>query len=189
MKRKFIEDQFIKVATDSKTFVEFDKNLNGYVAIKYFKKVKRELHNWSNGNKYVFLGDGYSIIEYLPVDKNYNCRAFFDNYNRPIGYYFDINNGSGELDGKHWYDDLWLDVIVTTPHINNGFNYIFVDDEDEFEQAHKDGLVDDELYKLGFEWMNSLIAELKESKNNIVNRSCFDIYNLKQKYNLPTEKF
>ncbi len=189
MKRKFIEDKYLDIATDSKTFVEFDKDLNGYIAIKYLAKVKNKMMNRSNGNKYVFLGDGYSVIEYLTADKHYNCRAFFDNYNRPIGYYFDINNGVGESDGKHWYDDLWLDVIVTTPYVNNGYNYIFVDDENEFEEAHKDGLVDDKLYKLGFEWLHSLIDELKEGKNNIVNRSCFDIYNLKQKYNLPTDKF
>lgn len=189
MRRRFIEDKFADLAIESKVFVEFNEEINGYIEIKYFKKVKKQLVSKINGDQYVFFDDGYSIIEYLPLDKKYNCRAFFDNYNRVIGYYFDINNGSGELDGKYWYDDLWLDVIVTTPLVNKGTNFISIDDEDEFKEAHEDGLVDDVLYKNGIEWMKSLVEELKRHENNLVNRSIYDIFRLKQKYDLPTDKF
>lgn len=189
MRRRFIEDKFNDLATESKVFIEFNDEINGYIELKYFNKVKKQLTSHINGNKYVFFDEGYSIIEYLPLNKKYNCRAFFDNYNRCIGYYFDINNGSGELDGKHWYDDLWLDVILTTPFVNKSTNFISVDDEDEFEKAHEDGLVDDVLYKQGLEWMNDLIGELQRHENNLVNRSAYDIFRLKKNYGLPTDKF
>ena len=55
------------------------------------------------------------------------------------------------------------------PTITGGFYYIRLDDEKEFKQAKKDGLINDELYNMGYETANKLMEELKIFKNDIVN--------------------
>ena len=120
-------------------------------------------------------------MEYVFNDKNYNCRVFFDAQNQPLSFYFDINNGTGKDKDGVWYDDLYLDVILECPIITGGFYYVKLDDEKEFKQARKDGLVDDELFAKGYAIARSLMEELRDNKNEIVKRCSFDLCRIKQK--------
>ena len=184
MRKKYIEKVYMREVTDKDFYFEEDKSLNGYIAIKYVKNIIKPLSAYCNGKKYIGLDKGYSILEYVPFDGNYNCRVFFDETNRPLCFYFDINNGMGKDEESIWYDDLYLDVTMECPAITGGFYYIRLDDEPEFKKAHKEGLITDEQYQLGYETAEKLMAELKSFKNNIVNRCQVDLHRLKTLLNI-----
>lgn len=72
----------MREVTNKEWYLEKDEKLNGYIALKYVKEISKPLTAFCNGKKYVGLDKGYSILEYLPLDRKYNCRIFFDALNR-----------------------------------------------------------------------------------------------------------
>lgn len=184
MRQKFIDKVYMKEVTNKEWYLEKNEELNGYIALKYIKDILHPLTAFSNGKKYVGLDVGYSILEYVPFNRNYNCRVFFDNENRPLCFYFDINNGTGIEDNIPWYDDLYLDVTMECPAITEIGYYIRLDDEIELKLAKKEGKIDEETYNKAYKVATNLMKELREQKNDIVNRSQFDLYRIKTQLKL-----
>ncbi len=184
MRQKFIDKVYMREVLDKKWYLEKDEKLNGYIALKYVKEISKPLTAFCNGKKYVGLDKGYSILEYVPLDRNYNCRVFFDDKNMPLCFYFDINNGSGIENDIPWYDDLYLDVTMECPTITDMGYYIRLDDENEFKMAKKEGKIDENTYLKGYNTATSLMQELREHKNDIVNRCQFDLYRIKSLLNI-----
>lgn len=73
-----------------------------------------------------------------------------------------------------------LDVTIECPAITNTGYYISLDDEIEIKNAKKEGLITDEVFLRGYETANSLMNELKNWSNDLVNRSIYDIFRLKK---------
>lgn len=184
MRQKFIDKIYMREVLDKEWYLEKDEKLNGYIALKYVKEISKPLSAFSNGKKYVGLDKGYSILEYVPLDRKYNCRIFFDEINRPLCFYFDINNGSGIENGIPWYDDLYLDVTMECPAITEIGYYIRLDDEFEFKMAKKEGKIDEDTYHNGYKVAIDLMQELRDQKNDIVNRCQFDLCRIKTILNL-----
>ena len=187
MRKKFIDQVYMREVTDKIWYLEENKEFNGYIALKYIKEISKPLTYFCNGKRYVGLNKGYTIIEYVPFDKNYNCRVFFDDLNRLICFYFDINNGNGIENNVPWYDDLYLDVVMECPAITECGYYIRLDDEIEFKQALKDGLIDEETFNKGYEVVFNLMNELREQKNHIVAKCIYDLFRLKKLVNIPVK--
>ncbi len=179
MRKKFVDKVYMREVSDKIWYLEKDEELNGYVALKYVKKITKPLTAFCNGKKYVGLDEGFSILEYIPLDRNYNCRVFFDKLNRPLCFYFDINNGSGIEDNIPWYDDLYLDVTMECPTITETGYYIRLDDEKELKKAKKEGLINEETYNKGYQIAIDLMNELRTRNNDIVNRCQYDLYRIK----------
>lgn len=179
MRQKFIDKTYMREVVDKQWYLEKDEKLNGYIALKYVKAISKPLTAFCNGRKYVGLDNGYSILEYVPLDRKYNCRVFFDNKNRPLCFYFDVNNGSGVENGMPWYDDLYLDVTMECPAITDAGYYIRLDDESEFKAAKKEGKIDEDTFNAGYKVAVDLMQELKQQKNDIVSRCQFDLYRIK----------
>ncbi len=184
MRQKFIDKIYMNEVTDKIFYCEKDEMLNGYIAIKYIKQIIKPITYYCNGKKYVGLDSGYTILEYVPLNRNYNCRVFFDNLNRAILFYFDINKGAGIENDIPWYDDLYLDVIVETPFITESSYYIRLDDEKEFKMAKKEGKISEEEFNKGYKIATNLMIELKELKNDILHRCQLDLFKMKTKLNL-----
>lgn len=184
MRQKFIDKTYMREVTDKVWYLEKDEKLNGYIALKYIKEISKPLTAFCNGKKYVGLDKNYSILEYVPLDRNYNCRVFFDANNRPLCFYFDVNNGSGIENDIPWYDDLYLDVTMECPSITEMGYYIRLDDEPEFKMAKKEGKIDEESYNLGYKIATELMNELRRQDNDIVNRCNLDLFRIKTKLNL-----
>lgn len=109
---------------------------------------------------------------------------FFDRQNRPMIYYFDINNGVGVENGAIWYDDLYLDVILHHTNVSKIGNFISLDDYKELTQAKEDGLISQYEFDKANSVAKKLMTELKNNENDIVNRSIYDIFRLKKELNL-----
>ena len=179
MRQKFIKDVYMREVLDKEWYLEKDEKLNGYIALKYVKKISNPVTSFCNGKKKVFLDEGYSILEYVPIDRKYNCRIFFDTLNRPLFFYFDVHNGCGVEKGMPWYDDLFLDVIMACPAITEMGHYIQLVDEIEFKAARNEGVIDEDTYHMGYTIAIDLMQELREQNNDIVNRCQFDLYRIK----------
>ena len=179
MKKKFVDQVYMREVLDKVWYLEEDKDLNGYIALKYVKDISKPLTPFCNGKQQVLLDRGYSLLEYIPKDRNYNCRVFFDTLNRPLLFYFDINNGVGIENGVPWYDDLYLDVIMECHTITETGHYISLSDEGEFKTAFKEGDFDQDTYDKGYRVAIDLMTELRQQKNDIVNRCQFDIFRIK----------
>ena len=132
MRKKFIDKVYMREVSKKEWCLEYDNKIDGYIALKYIKEIAKPITAFCNGKKYVGLDKGYSILEYVPNNRNYNCRVFFNNKNEPLCYYFDINNGTGIENDVPWYDDLYLDVTMECNAITEIGNYIRLDDEIEF---------------------------------------------------------
>ena len=184
MRKKFIDKVYMREVIDKEWYLEKDESMNCYIALKYIKEISKPLCAFCNGKKYVGLDNGYSILEYVPLDRSYNCRVFFDTINRPLCFYFDINNGSGIEDGMPWYDDLYLDVTMECPTITDIGYYIRLDDETEFKTAKKEGLIDEVTYVKGYNVAIALMSELRNQSNDIVSRCQDDIIRIKGLLNL-----
>lgn len=184
MRKKFIDKVYMREVLDKVWYLEKNDDFGGYIALKYIKELTSPVKYFCNGREYVGLDKGYSILEYVPLDKGYNCRVFVDRSNRPLSFYFDINNGTGVDDGMPWYDDLYLDVILDTPTITGSCLFIRLDDVKEFESARMDGVIDEETYNRGYIIARRLMEELRNQENFIVDRCVSDIYRIKQKLGL-----
>lgn len=184
MRKKFIDKIYMKEVLDKEWYIEKDEMINGYIALKYIKEISKPLKAFSNGKQYIGLDKGYSILEYVPLNKKYNCRVFFDQLNRPLCFYFDINNGSGIENNIPWYDDLYLDVTMECPVITETGHYIRLDDEIELKMAKKEEKIDEKIYNQAYKTAIDLMQELREQKNDIVNRCQFDLYRIKNLLNL-----
>ncbi len=184
MRQKFIDKVYMREVLDKVWYLEKDEELRGYIALKYVKEMSKPLTSFCNGKKYVGLDKGYSILEYVPLDRNYNCRVFFDNFNRPLCFYFDINNGSGIENDIPWYDDLYLDVTMECPAITEIGHYIRLDDEIELKMAKKEGKINEETYNMAYQVAIDLMQELREKRNDIVARCESDLSRIKTKLNL-----
>lgn len=180
MRQKFIDKIYMKEVKDKVWHLEKDDKLNGFIALKYVKDIEKPLVYYCNGRKYVGLDKGYSVLEYVPLNRGYNCRVFFDEKNRPLCFYFDINNGCGVENGMPWYDDLYLDVTLECPTITGDSYYIRLDDEAEFKLAKKEGRVDEKTFNKGYGIAAGLMQELREKKNDIVRRSKSDLRRIKK---------
>ena len=58
------------------------------MALKFIKNIDKPLTAYCNGKKYVGLDKGFSILEYVPKYRNYNCRVFFNENCQPLCFYF-----------------------------------------------------------------------------------------------------
>ncbi len=105
--------------------------------------------------------------------------SVFDTLNRPLCFYFDINNGVGIENNVPWYDDLYLDVTMECPTITETGYYIRLDDEKEFKTAKKQGVINEDTYNMGYKVATKLMQELRNQENDIVNRCQFDLYRIK----------
>lgn len=184
MRKKFIDQVYMREVVKKEWYLEKDEKFNGYIALKFIKEISKPLTAFSNGKKYIGLDNGYSILEYVPLDRNYNCRVFFDKMNKPLCFYFDINNGTGIENNIPWYDDLYLDVTMECPAITEIGPYIRLDDEIELKMAKKEGKIDEDTYNKAYNTAIKLMRELREQNTDIVNRCQFDLYRIKSLLNL-----
>lgn len=184
MRRKYNKDVYMKEVTKSIWHLAEEKDIDGYIGFKYIQEIEHPIKYYCNGNEYIGLDSGYTILEYVPSGRNYTLRAFFDSLNRPVLYYFDIVNQIGIDDYSTWYDDMFLDVTMECPVITNGYYHINLVDELEFKQALKDGDITEEMFNSGLSTALNLMKQLKTQTNDLVNRSVYDLIKIKRELKL-----
>lgn len=79
MKMKKLTEVYMNEAIDKNISIIKNEELNCYITFKHIIKASNCCINYINGNDVIIIDDGYSILEYSPIDKNYNLRIFIDN--------------------------------------------------------------------------------------------------------------
>ena len=120
------------------------------------------------------IDKNFTILEYTPLDKNYNVRAHIDDKGNILEYYFDITDGNAIEDGVPYYDDLYLDVVYYQECATKSSTYINLEDRNDLSNALKDGDIDKEKYDFAYQVADSLMKELKQGTNKFVNRGIQD---------------
>ena len=159
MRKKLLSKTYLRDV--SEYIIEFLFTNDDYFLAKK-KIIKTAPFVLSNGLK--VIDNNYYIIEILPKNENYAIRAYLDSDKNLIEYYIDITNGCGiDLDSKiPYYDDLYLDITITN-------NNVEVLDEEELENAYKNGLIDSDTYNMAIETKDKLLDEIKNHSNKYLN--------------------
>lgn len=159
MRKKLLSKTYLRDV--SEYIIEFLFTNDDYFLAKK-KIIKTDPFVLSNGLK--VIDNNYYIIEILPKNENYAIRAYLDSDKKLIEYYIDITNGCGiDLDSKiPYYDDLYLDITITN-------NNVEILDEEELENAYKNGLIDSDTYNIAIETKDKLLDEIKNHSNKYLN--------------------
>ena len=178
MKEKFIDEIYMREVIDKKIKVIKSEELNCYITYKKIIKTSEACSTYINGRRFIIVDNGYTIIEYSPIDKKYNVRVFIDNNKNILLYYFDIINSSKLVDGRVFIEDLFLDVIVETKYSNNLGLHINIVDENELIDALNNLVIDKKLFDFAYDEANKLMSEIADNRNIFINRGIKDYIEL-----------
>lgn len=118
------------------------------------------------GNKLCLADKGYVWTQHFPKGLNYALTTMFDRKLEVVQWYFDICKGNKINDqGMPYYDDLYLDVVVLPT------GEILLLDEDELTDALENNEISKEEYDLAYCEAEKLINDIKNDKNNLLNKT------------------
>lgn len=170
MKRKKLNDVYMKEVKEKKIFKTYDEKLESYITIKYVSKMNDECTTFINGRKVTILDKNYAILEYTPVNLNYNVRVFINDKGKILEYYFDVIDKINIIDDDIYYDDLYLDVIYHTKNANGCCGYISLSDEKELINAYKNKDINKKQFDMAYNVALNLMDELRNRSNKFVKR-------------------
>lgn len=82
------------------TIVKLDE-LDAYVTLKEFREVTEPYYMYINGELVKKIDKNFTLLEYTPLNENYNVRAHIDDKLNILEYYFDITDGNST--SSAWY--------------------------------------------------------------------------------------
>lgn len=160
MNRKLISKTYLKDIKKYKINLYFDKE-DYYLSVKKFIDVEKPFILQSG---ICVINNGYYMVELLPKTENYVMRIYFNEKKERIEYYFDITlkNGLDEVSNIPYYDDLYLDIIITGENIK-------VLDEDELLNALNERKITKNEFDLANKTKDLLIESIKNKNNKYIN--------------------
>ena len=165
MKRKYLDrHDWIRVLKKryALTYIKED-GFEGHVGIICLDKVKSPLFVNVNGRKKCVADDGYIWVQYLPKDAFYTMVVMLGPDKRVIEWYFDIISQQGQDgNGSPWYDDLYLDIVVSAD-----FNIELLD-EDDLQEALEKGDIGKKDYDFAYLQANQLLSRLSADKSMLM---------------------
>ncbi|PFJ18871.1 hypothetical protein COD67_13390 [Bacillus cereus] len=131
----------------------------GMLGILDIKKVREPSYKEYDGKELCIAGNQYTWIQYFINGKNFAITAMLDNRKNLVQYYIDVTK-EYEIDerGLPYFDDLYLDIVL----LPNGNTHVL--DEDELEDAYKNGDVTKEEYELAWGTTKWILAKIKNSE-------------------------
>lgn len=161
MRKKFTDETYLRGVSKYTVTTKKLKGQDTYIVVKNIQEIDEPFIRNAT-----LIDNGYYIVEYTPMDKLYNARAFVDNELKTISYYFDISLGNGLENGRRpFYDDLFLDIVYGTDTDKN----IKVLDEDELLDALEKGIITKKEFDLAHSVCSELVNEIRENRNAFVN--------------------
>lgn len=142
--------------------IETDK-IKGIVSLLYIQEVKSPLLRTYSKNSYIKIVDkNYYWLQIGLEDKNYWITAMYDNNKKLIQYYIDISlENSINYDDDSFLYDLFLDIVLL-PN-----NEMFLLDEDELQDALKEGIINQKQYDLAYKIANKIMKDLRNDRNKL----------------------
>ncbi|MDF2700227.1 MAG: hypothetical protein K0Q49_1783 [Haloplasmataceae bacterium] len=159
LKRKYSNKPDYKHTAKYQAKTEYVNNpdFNGYVTIFRFDEVQKPLITTYNHKEYCLADSGYIWLQTLPTNEKYCLTTLIDNKLNIIEWYFDVIKNQGLIDGIPYFDDLYLDVVVSQ------INSTYLLDEDELQDALDKNIITKDDYNNAYIVAHDII----ENKTNI----------------------
>lgn len=162
MRKKYTDETYLRGVSKYNVTTRKLKGQDTYIVVKNILEIDEPFIKSTT-----LIDNGYYILEYTPIDKLYNARAFIDSELNTISYYFDISLGNGIENGRPYYDDLFLDIVYGTDTDNN----VKVLDEDELLEALERGTITKKEFDLAHSVCAELVEEIKDNRNSFINKN------------------
>lgn len=160
MRKKYTDETYLRGVSRYNVATRKLKGQDTYIVVKKILKIDEPFIKNTT-----LIDNGYYILEYTPIDKLYNARAFIDNELNTKSYYFDISLGNGLENGRPYYDDLFLDIVYGIDTDDN----VKVLDEDELLEALARGTITKKEFDLAHSVCTKLVEEIKNNRNAFIN--------------------
>ncbi|WP_026591269.1 DUF402 domain-containing protein [Bacillus sp. UNC437CL72CviS29] len=131
----------------------------GMLGILRIQKVKEPSYKKYNDRELCIVDAGYTWVQYFINNKNFAITAMLNEKRELVQYYIDVAK-EYKIDerGMPYFDDLYLDVVL----LPNGDIYLL--DEDELEEAYRDGDISKEEYNESVDTAKWLIEVIEKEK-------------------------
>lgn len=148
--RRITQKRYAATWLESGTF-------RGYVALFCIDAVREPL--WMKPpDRNICLADaGYGWLQHFPQGAHHAVTSIFDAQGTLVRWYIDIcKQHFRDEQGIIWYDDLYLDLDVSTEGV------VDLLDVDELDDALRQGQVSPVEYELAWKEANALISAIEE---------------------------
>ncbi|MDF2521742.1 MAG: hypothetical protein K0R84_2370 [Clostridia bacterium] len=140
------------------------QDFKGCAVLITIDKIKEPLWVDVCGNMLCVADNGYSWLTLFSDSENYVVTAMFDSTNEVAQWYIDICKGHGLTEDKiPWYDDLYLDIIISS---KSEINLI---DQEDLEQALRNGEIDKDAYEYANAEADRLLDLLAKGRLELLN--------------------
>ncbi|GIN37318.1 hypothetical protein J19TS1_02670 [Heyndrickxia oleronia] len=147
--KRITEREYIQTFVQTETF-------EGYLSFLKMIKVTEPLYI-NYGEKMLCIADnGYSWLQQFPKDKHHAVTTMFNDSGEIIQWYIDICIQNGVENGRPFWDDLYLDLIVLPS------GEMIQQDADELEGALASGIIDKYVYNLAWNEAKEIVEQIKE---------------------------
>ena len=160
-RKKYTTNTYMREALDYDIVIAKEDNL--FITIKRYKKMSKVVSFMVNEHERNYIDAGYYIVEFTPLDENYNIRFYFDSNKKYIDYYIDITYKNGVDHMIPYYIDLYLDIL----HYEKDDVVKFVDEE-ELLDAYNNKLISKKDYDLAYKVGKKLMKEILNHKNKFL---------------------
>lgn len=165
MIRKFVDrSNSIRVSKfKDKTIRIENEEFNGYIYGIFVEKANKKFEVSYKDEEFLILDDGYTWIQLIPLNEHYTVTIMFDEKKEIVQWYIDITNMNGiDSDGRIFYDDLYLDVVITKQR------RVLLINEDEINHALDNFVITSEQYKNAYKQARDIMDKItKESIRKI----------------------
>lgn len=176
----------IREAIDANITIKKIDDLNCYFTVKEINEIDKNneiLIKYPASRK---LRKNFKVLEYTPIDKDYNVRVYVNDKNEIFEYYLDITDGMELRDDIPYYNDLYLDIIYYNQN-KKMINYKMEDieknlvmlDEQELKDALNEKIITKEQYEKAYKVAYNLMDEIKNGTNIFINRGLRDYLEMK----------
>lgn len=154
MRKRLLTKKYLRDVNEY--IINIIKTEDSYICVKKIISINIPFIISSN---LCLINNGYYIVEILPINEKFCVRTFLNEKKEVLQKYIDISleNGIDDKTNIPYYDDIYLDIIITG-------NDIYIDDEDELENAYKNKEITKKEYNDAYTICNKLLSELTTNK-------------------------
>lgn len=159
MIRKFVDrSNWIRASKfKDKTIKIENEEFNGYIYGIFVEKANKKFEVSYKDEEFLILDDGYTWIQLVPLNEHYTVTIMFDENKDVVQWYIDITNMNGiDSDGRIFYDDLYLDVVITKQR------KVLLLDENKINHALDNFIITSEQYKNAYKSARDIMDKIQE---------------------------
>lgn len=171
-------------ATDTKITITKIDELNCFFTVKEINAIDENFHIIVKHPQLKKLDKNFKMLEYTPIDKSYNVRAYVNDKNEIFEYYIDVIEGVELREGVPHYNDLYLDIIYykdkETMKKSKQDEQIRIIDQEDLKKALEINTITEEQYQKAHNVANQVVSEIEAGTNVFINRGIRDYLELKK---------